>query len=281
MKIDLHSHTVHSDGQRTPDELFAEAAAAGIGTLAVTDHDTVSGLAECAEAAARRGLRLVPGIELSCELHGREVHVLGHFIDPASAALGRLQAEMTAERRERMERMVARAAEAKLSGVTLEAVVAQSGGETLGRPHLARVLIDRGHARSMKDAFDRFLKPGGALYVDRRRLSAQAGIELVREAGGTSSVAHPGANEVSKAELKWLASLGLDAVEANHPEHVPNQVEAYVRWAGEHALLVTAGSDYHGPKVQPDRKLGDRHLEAERFAQLEERAQERKRGAQR
>ena len=273
MKIDLHSHTVHSDGQRTPDELMALAAAAGVGTLAVTDHDTVSGLVEAQAAADARGVRLVPGIELSCELHGREVHILGHFIDPRSPAMARLQAEMTAERRERMERMVARAAQAGLRGVTMEAVVAQSGGETLGRPHLGRVLIDNGHATSMRQAFDQFLKDGAALWVDRRRLEAREGIALVHESGGTASLAHPGANNVKKGELKVLANMGLDAVEANHPEHVPNQVEAYIRWAEANGMLTTAGSDYHGPKIQPDRKLGDRVLEAERFARLEERAQ--------
>ena len=275
-KIDLHSHTVHSDGQRTPEELMAEAAAAGVGTLSVTDHDTVSGLAECQRAADARGIRLVPGIELSCDFHGRELHILGHFIDPTSAALGRLAAEMTAERRERMERMVARAAALKLRGVTFEKVLAASGGETLGRPHLARVLIDCGHASSVKDAFDRWLGDGAPLWVDRRYLAAKAGIELVRDAGGTSSVAHPGANKVQRGELKILADQGLDAVEADHPEHVPTQVEAYERWAAENGMLVTAGSDFHGPAVQPDRRLGDRSLLADRFAALEDRATKRR-----
>ena len=271
-KIDLHSHTVHSDGQRTPDELMAEAAAAGVAILSVTDHDTVAGLEECRVAAEARGVRLVPGIELSCDFNRREVHILGHFLDPASLPLGRLAAEMTAERRERMERMVARAIELKLSGVTFEKVVAKSGGETLGRPHLARVLIECGHAASVKDAFNRWLTDGAPLWVDRRRLSAQEGIDLVHAAGGTASIAHPGANEVQRGELRMLAELGLDAVEADHPEHGPTQVEAYTRWASEHGMLVTAGSDFHGPAVQPDRKLGDRFLSAERFAALEERA---------
>ena len=275
-KIDLHSHTVHSDGQRTPDELLAEAAAAGVAVLSVTDHDTVSGLADCRRAADARGVRLVPGLELSCDFHGREVHILGHFIDPTSPALGRLAAEMTAERRERMERMVARAVSLNLRGVTFERVLASSGGETLGRPHLARVLIDCGHASSVKDAFGRWLRDDAPLWVDRRRIAAKAGIALVRDAGGTSSVAHPGANKVQRGELKILADQGLDAVEADHPEHVPTQVEAYQRWAAEHGMLITAGSDFHGPAVQPDRHLGDRSLAADQFAALEERATKRR-----
>ena len=272
--IDLHSHTVHSDGDRSPDQLLAEAAAAGIQVLSVTDHDTVSGIADCQVAAARHGVRLIPGIELSCELHGREVHVLGHFLDPLSPALGKLAQGMLAERRERMERMVLRAQEEGLAGVTMERVVAASGGDNLGRPHLARVLVDSGHAASIKDAFEKFLRNKGRLWVDRRRLSVPDALEILHGAGATASVAHPGANGISRQELRVMADAGLDAVEAHHPEHPPNQAEAFERWAAELHMLVTAGSDYHGPSVQPERKLGDRWLAPDRFAALEERARE-------
>jgi predicted metal-dependent phosphoesterase TrpH len=270
--IDLHSHTLHSDGDRSPEQLLSEAAAAGIQILSVTDHDTVSGIPDCQVAAARHGVRLIPGIELSCELHGREVHVLGHFLDPSSPALGKLAQGMLAERRERMERMVLRAQEEGLAGVTMERVVAASGGDNLGRPHLARVLVDRGHAASIKDAFEKFLRTKGRLWVDRRRLSVPDALEILHGAGSTASVAHPGANGISRQELRVMADAGLDAVEAHHPEHPPNQAEAFERWAAELHMLVTAGSDYHGPSVQPERKLGDRWLAPDRFAALEERA---------
>lgn len=270
--IDLHSHTLHSDGDRSPDNLLAEASAAGITVLSVTDHDTVSGIPDCRAAAKRRGIRLVPGIELSCELHGREVHVLGHFLDETSPALGKLAGGMIEERRERMERMVARCNEHGFSTVTIERVIAASGGDNLGRPHLARVLVDCGHASSIKDAFDKFLHTGGPLWVDRRRLTIPEAVGIIHGAGGTASVAHPGANGVSRQELKPLAEAGVDAVEAFHPEHPPNQAEAYQRWAAELSMLVTAGSDYHGPTVQPGRRLGDRYLSPEAFARLEERA---------
>ncbi|TMA85546.1 MAG: PHP domain-containing protein, partial [Deltaproteobacteria bacterium] len=262
--IDLHSHTLHSDGDRSPAQLFAEAKTGGVEVLAVTDHDTVFGLEECRVASEASGVRLVTGIELSCELHGREVHVLGHFIDPRAPALERMASGMLAERRERMERMVALAQRMGFSGVTMERVVAASGGENLGRPHLARALVDCGHAQSMNDAFDRFLRTNGPLWVDRKRLPTEEAIRLVHEAGGTASIAHPGANGISRQELNALAAEGLDGVEAWHPEHPPNQAEAFVRWADELGLVVTAGSDYHGPGVQPDRKLGDRTLPPER-----------------
>jgi hypothetical protein len=159
-----------------------------------------------------------------------------------------------------------------MRGVTMARVVARSGGENLGRPHLARVLIDEGHAASVKDAFDKFLRTDGPLWVDRRRLTIPEAVALIRAAGGTASVAHPGANGISRQELRTLADAGLDAVEAWHPEHPPNQAEAYERWGKELGLLATAGSDYHGATVQPDRKLGDRSLSADRFAALESRS---------
>ncbi|TMA28334.1 MAG: PHP domain-containing protein [Deltaproteobacteria bacterium] len=274
--IDLHSHTLHSDGDRSPAQLFAEAAAAGLEVLAVTDHDTVAGIAECQVAADAVGVRLVPGIELSSELHGREVHILGHFLDPKAEGLLRLATGMIAERRERMERMIALAQGMGFTAVTLERVIACSGGENFGRPHLARVLVDCGHADSIQDAFARYLRTRGPLWVDRRRLSVVEAVELVHRSSGTASVAHPGANGISRQELIAMASTGLDAVEAFHPDHAPNQAEAYQRWAGELGLLVTAGSDYHGITVQPGRKLGDRSLSRERFFALEERARSRR-----
>jgi 3',5'-nucleoside bisphosphate phosphatase len=270
--IDLHSHTLHSDGDRSPAQLFAEAAAAGVKVLSVTDHDTVLGLDECRAASEAAGVRFVPGIELSCELHGREVHVLGHFIEPRGTALARLATDMLDERRERMERMVKLAQGMGFSGATLERVTAVGGGDNLGRPHLARVLVDCGHALSIKDAFDRYLHTGGPLWVDRRRLPVAEAVRMVHEAHGTATIAHPGANGVTRQELKSLADLGLDGVEAFHPEHPPNQADSFVRIADGLGLAVTAGSDYHGPSVQPDRKLGDRALAADRFAALEERA---------
>jgi predicted metal-dependent phosphoesterase TrpH len=179
---------------------------------------------------------------------------------------------MLAERRERMERMVKRAQEEGFAGVTLERVVAASGGDNLGRPHLARVLVDCGHAASIKEAFEKFLRTKGPLWVDRRRLAIPEALAILHGAGATGSVAHPGANGISRQELRVMADAGLDAVEAHHPEHPPNQAQAFERWAAELNLLVTAGSDYHGPTVQPGRKLGDRWLAADRFAALEERA---------
>ena len=257
--IDLHSHTTASDGEHAPAELLRRAAAAGVKTLAVTDHDTVQGLAAAQAAASAHGVRLVPGIEISADLNGREIHVLGHFLDPASPHLLGLQTVMKKERRTRMERMVAQLAATGIA-VTMEAVLAVAGEASIGRPHLARVLVQRGAAVSVKDAFDRFLGFGKPGYVERQRMSAGEAIELCRIAGGTATIAHPGVSKVSRAELGALAELGLAGVEANHADHVPSQAAAYARWAAELGLVATAGSDYHGETVSPGRKLGERSM---------------------
>ena len=268
--IDLHSHTIASDGELTPTALLQRAAASGVRTLAVTDHDTVQGLAEAAVAARAAGVELVNGIELSAELNGREIHVLGHFLEPTAPGLVALASEMGAERRERMERMVAKLA-AQGFPVTMEAVLAEAKG-AIGRPHLARVLVARGLAANVGDAFKKFLKPGMPGYVERRRLEAAQAISLLVKSGGTATVAHPGINKVSQQELRELASLGLAGVEANHPDHVPSQVEAYERWGRECGLVATAGSDFHGEKTTPGRKLGERSMRAEALAALRARA---------
>ena len=273
--IDLHTHTRHSDGDRTPAELLAEAARHGIEVLAVTDHDTVSGIAESRAAARQHGIRLVPGIEISCEFAGREIHMLGHFVDPQAASLGQLASAMLLERRERMERMVGRAQDLGFSDVTMQRVIERSGGANLGRPHLARVLVDCGHASSIADAFDRFLGTGRPMWADRRRITVAEALAFIREAGGTSSLAHPGVNQVSLSELGDMATLGLDAVEAQHPSHPPEQAAKLEDWANALGLLITAGSDYHGPTVKPDLQVGNRTLSRERFSALEERSQRR------
>ncbi len=270
--IDLHSHTTASDGEHAPRELIRRAAEAGVRTLAVTDHDTVAGLDEAALAAREMGVRLVRGIELSCELNGREVHILGHFVDSASGAIAELAEQMGRERRARMEKMVAKLAALGLP-VTMEAVLAASGGGSIGRPHLARVLVDRGLAADVKDAFARYLKAGTPGYVERRRLAAAEGISLARAAGGVATVAHPGASKISRHELAALATVGLAGVEADHPDHVPSQVEAYARWGEELGLVATAGSDYHGERVTPDRRLGERTMSDAALAALEARRQ--------
>jgi 3',5'-nucleoside bisphosphate phosphatase len=254
--IDLHSHSDASDGQYAPAELVALAARAGVAVLGLTDHDTVAGLGAAAEAAARLGLRLVPGIEVSVALNRREVHLLGHFVDPAEGHLTAWSLRLEAERAGRMEAMLERLARAGIK-VALEEVRAISGAAPLGRPHLARALVDRGVCVSTREAFDRFLADGKLCHVPRREVSPAEAIALLHGAGGTVTLAHPGASKVHRGELELLARCGLDGLEVGHADHPPSQREAFERWAAPLGLVATAGSDFHGPQVTPDRSLGE------------------------
>ena len=273
--IDLHSHTTASDGELSPEELLARARSAGVTTLAVTDHDTVKGLARAQAAATAEGVRLVPGIEVSTESEGREVHILGHFVDPAEPGLASFSDRLRDERAERMARMVQRMNQLGFP-VTLEEVERIAAGAHLGRPHLALALVARGYVTSTREAFDRFLGDGKPGYVDRFRVSAEEAIAMLHRAGGTATLAHPGSSKVSSFTLERLAKAGLDGMEIFHPDHVPSQREAFLRQADALGLVPTAGSDFHGPRVTPDRTLGMVSLDPAHFFRLEARAASRR-----
>jgi hypothetical protein len=268
--IDLHSHTTASDGELAPEEQVALAASKGITVLAVTDHDTVSGLEACQRAASRWGIRLVPGIEISAHLNRREVHILGHFVDPSEARLGSFEKRLKAERERRMEVMVAKV---KALGfpVTLEMVRALAGDGSLARPHLARLLTELGYTSSPQDAFARFLGDGKPAYVPRLELAPKEAIALIRGAGGTATIAHPGMTQIDHRELKELKRDGLVGIEVAHSDHPPSLQEKLAQWADELDLVKTAGSDFHGPTVAPGRSFGAVSMAAEELERLEAR----------
>ena len=199
-------------------------------TLAVTDHDTVKGLARARAAADTQGIRLVPGIEVSTEAEGREIHILGHFVEPAEPGLASFSDRLGDERAERMGRMVERMNQLGFP-VTLEEVKRIAAGAHLGRPHLALALVERGVVTSTREAFDRFLGDGKPGYVDRFRVSAEDAIAMLHRAGGTATLAHPGSSKVSPYTLEKLAKAGLDGLEIFHPDHVPSQRETFLRQA--------------------------------------------------
>jgi predicted metal-dependent phosphoesterase TrpH len=268
--IDLHSHSTASDGVFPPAEVAAQAAAAGLGVWALSDHDSVAGLREAGEAAARHGIRLVPGIELSTFIDRREIHVLGHFLDPESRAIRDFEDLLAEKRRVRMGEIIEKLAGLGV-GVLPEDIEKYSGGKMLGRPHVARALVEHGHVSSVKEAFDRWLGEGKPAYVQRYRLEAPDAIALVRGAGGVATVAHPGLSRVERGDLQRMRAWGLGGVEVNHPDQGPSVREKYRRLAAELDLVPTAGSDYHGDAVAPNRHFGDCTMTAESLAALEAR----------
>jgi predicted metal-dependent phosphoesterase TrpH len=242
--VDLHSHSLCSDGHHAPEEVIRRAAAAGLGAVALTDHDNFDGLEAAAAEAAVRGLRLVPGIEISASCEGADVHLLGWFVDPAESGLRSTLSGLLEARERRLERMLQALSRAG-APVTEAAVRSRITGAAPGRPHVAAALVAAGHAVSVQDAFDRYLKRGRPGYVALARPDAAAAVALVRGAGGVAGLAHPGLG-VADDTIRRLARAGLAGLEVDHPAHTNDRrvrYRAMARWLG---LIPTAGSDFHG-----------------------------------
>lgn len=251
-RADLHTHSTASDGTAEPAAVVAAAAAAGLQAVALTDHDTLVGLATAEAAAGRLGIELVPGAELSCRTPGGiTLHLLAYWPDPTDSDL---LAEMALSRDDRVPRareMVRRLA-ADGYRVSFDELLEQTGsdGATLGRPHLARLLVVRGHATSMDDAFDRLLGPGSPYYVPHHGTDPLAAVRLVRAAGGVPAFAHPFAAArgpvVDDEVVEAMADAGLVGIEVDHPDHDPGQRAHAARLAASLGLLPLGSSDFHG-----------------------------------
>ncbi|MFQ5670319.1 MAG: PHP domain-containing protein [Acidobacteriota bacterium] len=266
--IDLHVHSRFSDGRYSPARLADLAAAANLRGFALTDHDGLGGLDEAARAARGKGLRLVPGVELSCRCQQHDLHLLGWFVDAHSVPLRRALFRLAEARRRRLHAMIQALQE---QGIPLdeEEVLERNDGPVTGRPHLAAALVAAGRARSVQDAFQRWLNPGRPGFIRLDRLPASRAIELIRGSGGVSGIAHPGL-QVPDAIVLRLAAQGLDAIEVDHPSHDPRQRRHYRALARRLDLTPAAGSDFHGDR-QRHARLGAERLSDAGQAALEAR----------
>jgi len=256
--IDLHVHSVYSDGTNTPAELVALAGERGLSALALTDHDTVAGIGPFLEAAAGSGVEAVPGIEISAECERGTMHILGYFIDPRCPVLLEKMEKVRAGREIRNQEILKKLN--KLGYILMWSdVVRQAGRDVVGRPHFADALVARGHVKSRKAAFDLLLAKGRPAYVERYRFSAADCIALIRASGGISVLAHPATiylpDDQLKALVKELKACGLGGIEAYYAEHHPENIARFKGWAEEFGLVCTGGTDYHGDNT-PDLKLG-------------------------
>lgn len=252
--IDLHAHTTSSDGTDTPAELMAAASAAGLHAVAITDHDTTAGWAE-AEQARPAGLRVVRGAELSCIApDGRggkvTVHLLAYLFDPAAPAVVAEQTRLRAERRARL-RLIAERMAADGLPVDPDAMFAGLAPDaSVGRPHLARVLVAAGLVDTVDEAFARYLRDGGAYYLPRTDTPVERAVQMIAAAGGVTVFAHPFARRrgpvVTAEVIRELVGHGLTGVEVDHPDHEPADRDELRALAEEQNLVVTGSSDYHG-----------------------------------
>ena len=267
--IDLHLHTSASDGKLAPPELVARAAAAGLSTISVTDHDTTGGLAGARVAVVAHGIRLIEGIEITAVEDGRDTHVLGYFFDPSNDGLRSFLERQRADRIRRISEMSERLA---ALGVPIdpEPLIARGleEGRSVGRPHVAAALVERGYVQSWDEAFDRYLEKGRPAFVPRRGASAADVIRVIHDAGGVASLAHPGLSRID-ALIPALASAGLDALEVSHSQHDPETEARYRTMAAELSLATTAGSDFHGDAIHSPCALGRITMTADEVAALE------------
>ncbi|MCL4079625.1 PHP domain-containing protein [Coriobacteriia bacterium Es71-Z0120] len=246
MAVDLHIHSIASDGAYDAATLVQMGAYAGLVAMAIADHDSVGSVAAArAEAKRRGGLRVLPAVELSARADdGRSVHVLGYCIDPHSGSLQRFLSDQRAERVRRAERMVASLASAGFP-ISMDAVLAHANGGSVGRTHVALALVDNGAVPSVGAAFTELIGRGRPHYVPKDVPDAAAVIDLVHEAGGLAVIAHPAVSGVLDL-IDTLIAAGLDGIEAYHAQHTHEQRLALARLAMDRGLVATGGSDFHG-----------------------------------
>jgi hypothetical protein len=253
--VDLHSHTTCSDGRTPPRELVRQAREQGLHVLAVTDHDSVEAVPECADEGERIGVRVVAGIEMSSRFEGKDVHVLGYGLDvSAPALLSRLEG-LHAGRRERVGRICAKLGEAGLSLDPAE-VLAEAGGKSVGRRHVARAMLKKGLIRSLGEAFAKHLGSDGPAYVPANEMNPAEAARLISDHGGIPVLAHPGFLEDDAAVERVLDSAPIRGIEVFHRYRSPVKHLRYLEVARRRNLLVTGGSDYHGDEHPNNGGLG-------------------------
>ena len=275
-KIDLHLHTTASDGTLSPEELVEQARLAGIGLLAVTDHDTAAGVLRAQARGAELGVEVISGIEISAEEQGMELHILGYGIDPAAERLAEMLDWVIRERNGRNEAIAARMRSDGID-VSLGAMEEAHPGATIGRPHFARVLVEQGRAESVAGAFRDWLNPGKPYYLPRERLCLEQAVDTIRGSGGLAVLAHPLQYGCSGPELRALteriAAVGIAGMEIYYTGYGRERRRELFSLAREYGLLVTGGSDFHGSN-KPEIRLGELEVPAGVALRLKEKLAE-------
>lgn len=251
---DLHCHTTASDGTLSPTELVRLAKEIGLKAIGITDHDTIQGWNEAEEAGNRYGVEILKGIELNTDWQGVEVHILGYEIRSDNSSLRKQLSQLRQARRNRMLQILQ---QLEKIGIRIfpEDVEKFALGESIGRPHIAQTLVEKGYVSSIKEAFDRYIGYGAPAYVPRFKLTPEEGIHMIREAEGVAVLAHPGVHHL-EASIPIFVKQGLQGVEVSHSEHTLEDEIRYRKVAPHYDLIMTGGSDFHGEARKPGVKLG-------------------------
>lgn len=257
--IDLHAHTNGSDGDKTPEELIDLAISKKMKALAITDHDTTASLKRAIEYAKDKDIILVPGIEFGAEVKKGEMHILGLFIDYKNKKLNDKLQYLIDGRNERNEKFVKEFNKIGFN-VTMEELEEVSGGKAIGKPHFTKIFLQKGYIKEAEEAYAKYFRKSPFLDIKRCAYEPKEIIELIKEANGTVILAHPQSLKLNEQELrekiKELKSYGLDGLECYHSKQTPEEMKLFRKIALENNLLISKGSDYHGPITKPDIELG-------------------------
>jgi predicted metal-dependent phosphoesterase TrpH len=246
---DLHIHSSFSDGEWTPEEIVITVSKLGLSAIAISDHDTVAGIKEAEEAARTVGIEIIPAVEINTDFDEREIHILGYLLDTNSPNLLEGLMKQREARLKRNEEIVNKLEKLGLK-ISLEEVLKLASGESLGRPHIAQALVNKGYAESKEEAFAKWLKRGSPAYVPRCSLSWQEAIKLINQANGIAVLAHPGKSYVDFLIPKMIKE-GLEGIEVWHPSHSLEDSKRYQQICRDFSLLATGGSDAHSPQDIP------------------------------
>ena len=255
-RADLHVHTTASDGMLTPEETVYEAARVGIYAVGIADHDTIEGVGPALAVADDAGVIVVPGVEINTDVGDDELHILGYYVDPHSEAFAEHILTLRTGRHERGKRIVEQLNAAGLE-ITFERVKEIADDASIGRPHVARAIVEAGYVRSINGAFGKYLVRGAPGYVGRFKLTPVEAVGIIREAGGVPVLAHPGHGKMTERMMPELIEAGLRGIEVYHTDHTSAQSKWYRRIADKTGLIVTGGSDSHGPGMRKDIPIGN------------------------
>ena len=274
MRIDLHTHTIASDGLLAPEALVALAHDGGVGVLAVADHDSTDGVDPAMTAGRRVGMEIIPAVEINTDVHESEIHVLGYYIDHHQPWFQELLGRLRDGRVNRAAKMVEKL---NALGIRIDfARVRALASGAVGRPHVARALVEAGVVASTEEAFEKFLGRNGPAYVERMKLTPPEAVQVIQRAGGIPVLAHPGWG-VKDEVIPALVEAGLEGLEVYYPDHTPAMVTRYLEIAGRLRLLVTGGTDFHGGDLATKVPPGSQYVPVECVEKLRERHQEKRR----
>lgn len=274
MAVDLHIHTTVSDGADTPEEIVQKALAIGLEAIAISDHDSMSGVCPARAAARGTGLEVLPGVEMNSYYESKEIHLLGYLIDPLNEQFAVKLQQLQLDRLQRAAKIIDKLAALDLR-IDLERVLEIAGGGSVGRPHIAEAMVEAGIVPNREAAFQKYIGSLGPAYVPRTRITPVEAVSLIKAAGGVPVLAHPGVSGCSEI-IPELQAAGLMGLEVYHTNHKPLMVDYYLKIARDYHLIVTGGSDYHGAGHGSCNQLGRATVSYQAVEQLKSRAGNRK-----